>query len=129
MRNISFSMTAEAILEQRKTVTRRMGWRFLKVGDKIRPAYKAQGLARGERVKQIEVVSIRREPLSKIDAADVCREGFPMTTRAEFMALFCKANSCEQDDEVARIEFRYVEDPTELVLTDHMQDDHGSAQA
>ena len=30
---MSVSMTEQAVIERRKTVTRRKGWRFLKAGD------------------------------------------------------------------------------------------------
>lgn len=32
-RNMSFSMTTEAVRNRTKTVTRRLGWEFLKPGD------------------------------------------------------------------------------------------------
>ncbi|MDR0843037.1 MAG: hypothetical protein LBP68_06435 [Acidobacteriota bacterium] len=111
MRNISFSLTTPQFVAGDKTVTRRLGWKFLKPGDRLMAVEKAQGLRKGEKVKRlgvIEVVGVRREPLRSIayGAGETAREGFPHMTPAEFVAFFCVANKCESDTEVTRISFR-----------------------
>jgi hypothetical protein len=55
-------------------------------------------------------MSVRREPLDAITAADVAAEGFPQMTPAEFVAFFCRTHrSCGPGTEVTRIEWRYVD--------------------
>jgi len=112
MRLISFALTTGQFLDGTKDVTRRLGWRKLKAGDRLMGVRKAMGLKAGEkpeRLGAIEVVSVRREPLDAIDQADVHREGFPDLTPATFVALFCGHMGCKPEVEVTRIEFRRID--------------------
>lgn len=118
MRNMSFAMTAEAILAQTKTVTRRLAntWRKLKPGDLVQPVRKAMGLKKGAKVEKlgppIEVVRVDVETLWSItwefDGAQ--REGFPALTNAQFCNMFMRHYGCGPDAGVRRIEFRYLEE-------------------
>lgn len=67
MRNMSFALTAEQIIQGTKTVTRRLGWLNLQPGDMIQPVNKCMGLKKGEKPiplrGPLRVVSVRREPL------------------------------------------------------------------
>lgn len=112
-RNLSFALTEPQLLAGTKDVTRRIGWLRLKAGDRLNGVRKAMGLKKGERVHvlaEIEVVSVRREPLSWITDEDVAREGFPHMTPIEFVAFFCASHrGCEPSTEITRIEFRKVE--------------------
>lgn len=105
-------LTTEQILEQTKTVTRRNGWAFLKEGDLLQPVYKSQGLKKGEKIRKlgepIIVKEISEEPLNAITPDDVRLEGFPNMTPAEFVEMYCKANRCEPDKVVRRIEFGWL---------------------
>src|SRR4051812_45221439 len=77
-RLMSVSHTERAVRERRKTVTRRLGWRFLKPGDHLTLCRKVMGRRSGEvliRIAEVEVTSVRREPLSAMTDADVEREG------------------------------------------------------
>lgn len=93
---MSVSMTADAVIERRKTVTRRKGWTFLKPGDRLTLCRKVMGRKPGEpleRLAEVEVVSVAREPLWELTRRDyattyppaptayasreVAREGFP----------------------------------------------------
>ena len=68
-RNISFAMTTQQVQDRTKDVTRRFGWWFLKPGDKLCGVKKAMGLKKGEQIERlcnIEVVSVRSEPLDAI---------------------------------------------------------------
>lgn len=115
MRRMSFSLTTPQFLDGSKSVTRRMGWRWLHAGSHVLAVEKAQGLKRGEKQRilgEIVVVSVRRERLHQITQRDVVREGFDDWTREEFIRMFCKANRCEPWTEVTRIEFRHVEEKT-----------------
>ena len=113
MRRMSFALTTAQIRARTKTVTRRLGWRNLRPGDRIAAVEKAMGFRKGEKapppIAVLEVVSVRREVLADIDRADVAREGFPGKTPLDFLQLFCAANDCQSNVWVQRIEFRYVE--------------------
>lgn len=109
MRLISFALTTPQFLAGIKDVTRRMGWTFLKAGDRLMAIEKGQGLKKGEKVKrlgEIEVVSVSRERLNQIGRSDVCREGFMGWEPFEFVSFFCRANRCQPSDWVTRIEFK-----------------------
>lgn len=112
MRRMSFALTKEQILNETKTVTRRLGWKNLKPGDLIQPVEKCMGLKKGEKQvllgKPIQIVSISVQRLYQIHAYDVVKEGFEGMTVDEFIGMFCKANKCEQNTQVQRIEFKYT---------------------
>ncbi len=113
MRNISFAMTTQQILDRTKTVTRRLGWKFLKPGEFLQACEKCQGLKPGEKLCKlavIEVVSIHTVPLNSIRNEDVAREGFPGMHWHQFVAMFCEAMACQPQDPVQRIEFKYVDE-------------------
>lgn len=124
MRNMSFMLTIEQIKNQTKTVTRRNGWDFLKVGDYLRPVEKCQGLKKDEKIKAInspaiiKVIDIRKEPLNAITKEDCIKEGFPEMTPEQFVAFYAKHNKCPIDFEVTRIEFGYVSIQINNFLTD-----------
>lgn len=110
MRNMSFALTTDQIRNRTKTVTRRLGWRFLKPGQKVMACEKCQGIKTGElkRLGPIEIVSVRREPLDAITQDDVDREGFPGMSPDDFVGMFCGHMGCDPYTEVTRIEFRYL---------------------
>lgn len=111
-RNMSFALTQQQFRDRTKTVTRRLGWRFLKPGDILNGCEKCQGLKAGERIVklgQIRILSTDWQPLDNITAEDCAAEGFPDLTPAEFVAFFCQANGCEADAMVNRIKFEYLE--------------------
>ncbi len=113
-RNMSFALTTEAIRHRAKTVTRRKGWRFLKVGDAVNACVKCQGLKKGERVEKLatlRIVQVRREPLNNIllERDGVAREGFPCLTPGEFVEMFRRHMGGGPNQNVTRIEFEYVD--------------------
>lgn len=111
MRNLSCMYTTQQIKDLIKTVTRRLGWKFLKVGDHLMTCEKCQGLRLSEklvRLREIEVVSTRWEQLWDITDGEVVLEGFPGKDRHWFIQMFCKANKCIEPEAVNRIEFKYV---------------------
>lgn len=119
-RLMSVAMTADAVIERRKTVTRRKGWwldkngrRLLNVGDTLTLCRKVQGRKPGEpleRLAEVEVVSVKRVRLTvDLTPADVGREGFPGMEPGEFVQrFFIDAQGIEWDAWVTRIEWRYV---------------------
>mgnify|MGYP001581955527 CR=1 FL=1 len=114
MRNMSFALTAEQVLSRKKTVTRRIGWVFLKPGDLLQPIVKGQGIPKGGTVEKIggpiQVVSVSRGPLNAITPQDVHREGFPRMTAGEFVRMFKRTHrGCRVGTIVTRIEFSYGE--------------------
>jgi len=111
---MSVALTEQAVRDRRKTVTRRLGWKFLKPGDRLTLCRKVQGRRPGEpldRITDVEVVSVRREPLRAIFNApdDVAREGFDVTPE-EFVRFFVEHMGCVTD--VTRIEWRYLDTET-----------------
>jgi hypothetical protein len=115
---MSVSLIERAVVERRKTVTRRLGWRFLKPGDRLTLCRKVMGRKPGEpleRLAEVEVISVRREPLSAMTDADVEREGVDVAlevagrTEAEaWVGWFAWTMGCSVDDEITRIEWRYL---------------------
>src|SRR4029077_3401328 len=110
---MSFSLTEKQFRARTKTVTRRLGWRFLKPGDRLMGVRQAMGLKKGEKVKRlhaIEVVAVGRQRVSEIfaDTEDVIYEGFPKMTALEFVEFFCRTHHCKLSTWVTRIEFRHL---------------------
>lgn len=111
MRNMSFALTTEQFKSQIKTVTRRLGWRFLKAGDLLCGCVKCMGLKPGETIERLGVIrvkSVRRERLKDITHMDVIREGFPGMPKANFIMMFCQHMGGNPSQYVTRIEFEYV---------------------
>lgn len=84
---MSVALTEDAVRHRHKTVTRRLGWSTLRVGEELRLVRKAMGRSRvgpdGQRyveplvdVARVRVVSVSREHLDAITDAEVDREGF-----------------------------------------------------
>jgi hypothetical protein len=122
MRNMSFALTTAQILDGSKTVTRRLGWLHLAVGDQLRPVRKCMGLRPGERIDvlrgPITVVSVRREPLRAMlddldyGFAECVREGFGMhpdySWPSAFVDMFCATHKgCTPDTIITRVEFAF----------------------
>lgn len=111
-RHISFSMTTPQFLDGTKDVTRRVGWKSLKVGDELCAAKKCMGLKPGElleRLGMIRVVSVRQERLDAITQEDVEREGFPFWSRQKFIDFFCGGHKgCTPETIITRIEFERI---------------------
>lgn len=130
---MSFSMTIEAYRNRTKTVTRRLGWSFLKPGDVLMGVEKCQGIKKGEHVKKIHplcVLSTESEPLydivrrpmrlsrvHKINLFETVSEGFPTLTPVDFVKMFCSSNNLMGfgcwETPVTRIEFEHLEDVPE----------------
>lgn len=112
---MSVSHTADAVIARQKTVTRRLGWRFLKPGDRLTLCRKVMGRRRGEpleRLAEVEVVDIRRERLDDISPGDIIREGFATPAgfaadRERFIDLFRDVIGAGPATIVTRIEWRY----------------------
>lgn len=111
---MSVALTEEAVVARRKTVTRRLGWQFAKPGDRITLCRKVMG-RRGDplvRLAEVEIVSVRREPLNAIDFDDVGREGFGVGfggwTPLRFIQFFTDHMGGHHSQEVTRIEWRYL---------------------
>jgi hypothetical protein len=119
MRRMSFSHTASHVRERMKTVTRRVGWRFLKPNELVLAVEKARGLKDGEPVcalAVLRILDVRVEPLSRLvsDARyaedELPREGFPCWSRDDFITRFLRTHRLTTvDTDVTRIEFEYVD--------------------
>lgn len=121
-RNQSFMLTKVQYRNRTKTVTRRLGWWFAKVGDLVNGCEQCQGLKKGQRIVvmgQHRFTDLRWEPLRRLidepdyGAEEVIKEGFSDMTPIEFVEMFCRANHCQPDIEVHRMEFEYVDKEVE----------------
>lgn len=115
-RLMSVSLTEQAVVERRKTVTRRLGWAFLKPGDRLTLCRKVMGRRPGEplvRLAEVEVVSVRRERLDAMRTEDVAREAVPGIEEgepaSEWVTWYSFEFRCQRDTIVTRIEWRYCE--------------------
>lgn len=124
-RLMSVAFTEQAVRERAKTVTRRKGWMFAKPGDRLTLCRKVMGRKSGDplvRICDVEVVSVRREPLRAMlddldyGFAETEREGMHVQDAAAiFPSVFVeryfeRAQGMSSDDEVTRIEWRYLDD-------------------
>jgi hypothetical protein len=110
-RLLSVSYTTQAVRERRKTVTRRLGWGFVSVGDRLTLCAKVMGRKPGEpidRITDVEVIGVRRERLDAITQDDVAREGYGMD-REDWIRWYADTFHLRPSDPVTRIEWRYLE--------------------
>ena len=109
---MSFSLTTPQFKARTKSVTRRLGWKNLKVGERVMACEKCQGLKLGEHVVEIgeiEIVGARREELYRMMDDDCAREGFPEMAAEQFIEMFCAHNKgTNRTTEITRIEFKYL---------------------
>lgn len=121
-RLMSVAYTEDAVVERRKTVTRRKGWTFAKPGDRLTLCRKVMGRKKGEplvRLAEVEIVSVRRERLSLIldqgsayGPSEMVAEGFPGMDPVEFYTrYFVEEQGFQYGDVVTRIEWRYLDTP------------------
>ena len=110
-RLMSVSLTDDAVVARRKTVTRRKGWTFLKPGDRLTLCRKVMGRKAGEplvRLAEVEVTDVRRELLHEITPEDVIREGTGHVTPLAFVQFFTDHMGGDPRQPVTRIEWRYL---------------------
>jgi hypothetical protein len=111
---MSFSLTERQLLDGSKTVTRRLGWAFLKPSDELLAVRKCMGLKKGEKqhvLARIRVKDVRVEPLGYASIlGEATREGFPELEGYPFVEFFCRAQRCTPIAEVTRIEFEVIAD-------------------
>lgn len=118
-RLMSVAFTEAAVVARTKTVTRRKGWLFLKPGDTLTLCRKVMGRKPGEplvRVAEVEVVSVRREPLHFVQYdGELTKEGFPeleptriLDGTGVFIKRFFEPQGLGPSDLVTRIEWRYL---------------------
>lgn len=116
MRRISFALTPEQCRARTKTETRRLGWRYARIGDELLAVSKVMGFRKGETIDgqvetfgTIRLVEVRREPLSAITQEGVVAEGFPHLTPPEFVEMFRSLNAGTlARDEVTVLRFVWV---------------------
>ena len=125
-RLMSVAFTEDAVRSRRKTVTRRLGWTFVKPGDRLTLCRKVMGRKSDEplvRIAEVEVVDVRREPLCAMTDEDVAREGIApfddrfdewldpdgMPNAASFVSWYAWTFGVNPYDDVTRIEWRYLE--------------------
>jgi len=133
---MSVSRTVAGVVERRKDVTRRLGWwtnsrgrRLLWPGDQLTLCPKVQGrrhrdgtLEPLERLAEVEVLDVRREPLTAITDEEIARECVPrcnfevvyretnQPAPEEWVRWFCEAMGVRPDVLITRIEWRYLDE-------------------
>ena len=110
---MSFALTTEQVQMRTKFVTRRLGWGFLKPGDKVRAVKKAMGLKKGEKIEPLAVIRIisnKPEPLNEITGSDCQLEGFPKFSPKDFVDMLVKHYKIKPETVFNRIQFEYVEE-------------------
>jgi len=60
-------LTKPQILARTKTVTRRVGWKHLKVGDLLQGVEKGMGLKAGETIKRLAVIRVTDVRQERLD--------------------------------------------------------------
>ena len=108
---MSCALTTPQVELRIKTVTRRIGWGFLKAGDMIQLVEKCQGLKKGQKVRKLAVVKIVStgwEPLDAITQEECDKEGFSEMSPSQFIKMFMAHNRCERGTPVNRIEWTYT---------------------
>lgn len=118
-RLMSVAFTEQAVRDRTKTVTRRKGWQFLEPYDTLALCRKVMGRKKDEplvRIAEVEVVSVRREPLLALTMDltygqnEMEREGFFGMPPEEFIEkYFVEAQGISPDMVVTRIEWRYLD--------------------
>jgi hypothetical protein len=122
---MSFALTTDAVKARTKTVTRRLGWKFAKAGDRILAVDKLR-TKNAQKLGVIEIVNVRREWLWEIysylidpnvtkpifeQVNETTREGFPNMSGLQFADMFRQMHKLDDDDvQVTRIEFRYIDE-------------------
>jgi len=114
MRLMSVALTEQSVRDRSKTVTRRAGWLMLKPGDQLTLCRKVMGRRKGEplvRIVNVEVISVRREPLRWMTNNECIREGLPHLSPDQFIEFFCATHKgCTPFSDVTRIEWRYLDE-------------------
>lgn len=107
-------MTERQYVARTKTVTRRLGWWNVKVGEVINGVNRCMGFKKGEKQRKLgqhRVLNARPEPLNAITKADVIKEGFPDLTPAQFVEMFVNAHKhkkCKPTTIINRIEYEFL---------------------
>ncbi|MFD9614755.1 hypothetical protein ACFWWS_35855, partial [Streptomyces sp. NPDC059083] len=102
---MAVSLTESQVRDRSKTVTRRMGWRDLRTGERLTLCRKVMGRRRADghveplvRIVDVEVVEVGRERLDAITPDEVAAEGFPEMTPQQFVEFFCGSHrGCTPD--------------------------------
>jgi hypothetical protein len=118
MRLMSFALTTEQFQARTKTVTRRLGWDNLKVGELLCGVKKGQGIRKGGHVERLHVIQcvghwrerLRRVRIPSYGRDQLIAEGFPNLDAAAFIKMFCKHNHCTPDTWINVIQFRHFSD-------------------
>ena len=127
-RLMSVALTEQAVVERRKTVTRRLGWLHAEVGMQLTLCRKVMGRKKGDplvRLGEAHVTAVYRQKLWDVTDRDVRREGVPaemfdevdahgVPTPGAWVTWFCEEQNCLPHHEVTVIEF-YRVPPAEML--------------
>lgn len=68
MKNISFTLTTPQVIARTKDVTRRLGWRALRIGEQLCAVEKGRGLKSGEKIVRLAIIEVVRVSFEALDA-------------------------------------------------------------
>lgn len=127
-RLMAVSLTEASVMDRTKTVTRRLGWRHLRPGDRLTLCRKVMGRRRADgtveplvRLAEVEVVDVRRDKLWAITDDEIAREAVldqpwvevyvdsGQPTPQAWVWWYCEQFGVQPDAEVTRIEWRYLD--------------------
>jgi hypothetical protein len=111
-RLMAVPLAGQQVRDRTKTVTRRPGWRMLRIGDHLTLCKKVMGRRHVEsldRITGVEATGIRRERLDAIILDDLTAGGFPGMTPGEHAAFFGEARrGCTPETAITPIQWRYT---------------------
>ena len=122
-RQMSFKLTQHQMRNRTKSVTRRVGWAFLKEGDLISAVVQGQGLKLNEspvRIGMIRIIGCRAELLSRVvddpeyGKSEMVLEGFPGMKPEDFVVMLEATNKDANVSIINRIEFEFVEEAVDV---------------
>jgi len=109
---MSVSHTEQQVEDRSKSMTRRLGWKMVRVGDHLTLCRKVMGRKPGEplvRITEVEITAIREERLWEISHEDVIAEGFPDWSTDQFIEFFCRQFKVQEWVVVTVLEWRYLD--------------------
>lgn len=122
MRRMSFALTTEQMRAHSKFVTRRLGWRDLKVDTELLAVDRVMGFKPGQKavpLAMIKVLDVRRERLDEIvrpgpyGAEEMRLEGFPGRDPQDFLHWLCaRERELLPDSLITRIHFGFLTAPS-----------------
>lgn len=117
---MGFQHSLAQVRNHSKTVTRRLGWKFLTLADMLYACEKSMGLRKGEKkiiYETLQPICLRWEPLNRMivnpeyGRQECIKEGFPHLSPKEFVDMVLKMHRAEKltpESLIHRIEYKFI---------------------